>query len=886
MTPEEWQRVKAIVADAAELPAQERAEFLARECGADSALRREVESMLAHSGERFDEAADEMGSTRESGSVPTVNGMRLGAYELAGEIGRGGMGAVYLAHRVDAEFEKLVAIKILKRGTDTDEVLRRFRAERQILARLEHIYIARLFDGGTTADGLPYFVMEYVDGKPITDFCRAQNLPVRARVELFLKVCDAVHFAHRNLVVHRDLKPGNILVTPDGDPKLLDFGIAKLLSIDGNAPDMTLQERQRFTPAYASPEQVRGEPVTTASDVYSLGALLYDLLAGRPPHAFSTEHPSPTELFHVIAEEQPPRASTVAVDAGARRELRGDIDNILETALRKEPDRRYSGVTALSDDLHRYLAGRPVHARPATFAYRASKFILRNKLGVAAAALLTLTLLGGIIATNRQKARAERRFNDVRRLANSFMFELHDEIDKSPVKAKELLVRRASEYLDSLANEAAGDLALRQELATAYMKIGDVQGRFLQQNLGDTSGALASYGKALALYQHLGAQRPDSRDIRHELAIAHRRLGEIHMSMGKPVEAAAHFRESLATLEKLHAADPRDASLRADLAVGHRELAMVLGLPSLPNLGDTPGALDHLRKAVALYESLPPEEFTSTVAISGGTRGVERRHDFAVTCGDLAAVLTATGNAEESILFQQKALALSEMTLAEQPKNLHVRQSTAALRWNVATALLGMGRLDEALDLTRQSLSAYEELAADDPQDLNARKDLAQSYRNLARVLAAQKEVAPAIEYNSKALALFEELVTTDETNAFMRRQMALTLHRQSLFLSQAQRVEEAAAAARRAVDIGEALMAADPKNATAQNTLALSYSQLGQCHALSSRWQEAKDAYQRSLEAWVALRDRGALPAADLPKIEEVSRELARCDTELARLP
>lgn len=889
MTPEEWQRVSAIVADAAELDdAEQRAALVAQRCAHDATLRREVEAVLAHPGDRFERAAAEMGAAREATSDEGMNGMRIGAYEVVREIGRGGMGAVYLARRVDDEFEKQVAIKILKRGTDTDEVLRRFRAERQILARLEHASIARLLDGGTTADGLPYFVMEYVDGVPITDFCRERKLTVRERIGLFFKVCGAVQFAHRNLIVHRDLKPGNVLITADsetvrsGEPKLLDFGIAKLLAPDAESMVLTIENQQRLTPGYASPEQVRGEAITTATDVYSLGALLFHLLTGQSAHQFSTGSPSPTEIARVIAEVDPPRASKVAPAPELRRELAGDIDTILATALQKQPERRYSGVPAFADDLQRYLDGRPIKARPSTLGYRASKFVRRNKLGVAAVTVVLLTLLGGIISTNRQKARAERRFNDVRRLANSFMFELHDEIDKGPVNAKELLVRRASEYLNSLVQEAAGDMVLRRELATAYIRIGDVQGRFLKQNLGDTKGALESYGKALRLYEQVAAREPHNRELQHEIALSHLRLGEIFLSLGKPAESVARFRQCLVVMEELREADPANAALRADVAVAHRELAMVLGLPSVTNLGDTAGALDHLRKAVALYESLPPEEFTSRAAISGGTRGAERRHDLAVAYGDLAAVLSATGISSEALVYQRKALTLSEELLTEDPKNIHVRQNTGALRWNVATAFLAAGNLAEALELTRRSLRVYEELATEDPNNLNAKKDLAQSYRNMARVLGAQKELASAIEYNGKALGLFDELVASDTTNAFMRRQLALTRQRQSMFLSQAGRLEEASEEARRAIEIGEALIAADAKNATARNTLAISYSQLAQCHALSSRWREAKDAFERSLAAWLALRDSGALPPADLPKIDEVTREIARCDAEI----
>jgi serine/threonine protein kinase len=294
LKPEVWQRVKTIAADALEQATERRSAFVQAECADDTTVRREVEAILGESGERVDRCAERF-AAGDGEAQDSLEDVRIGPYQVVREIGRGGMGAVYLARRVDGEYDKQVALKLLKRGTDTDEVLRRFRAERQILARLEHPNIARLLDGGTTSDGLPYLVMEYVQGARITDFCSAQKLDISQRIELFLKVCSAVQFAHQNLVIHRDLKPSNILITPEGEPKLLDFGIAKLVAPEAEFAQMTIAEQQRFTPAYASPEQVRGEPVTTVSDVYALGALLYELLSGQPPHRFAAAHPSATE---------------------------------------------------------------------------------------------------------------------------------------------------------------------------------------------------------------------------------------------------------------------------------------------------------------------------------------------------------------------------------------------------------------------------------------------------------------------------------------------------------------------------------------------------------------------------------------------------------------
>ena len=408
MNPARWQQVKETLASALECESTKaRADFLGQTCAGDTALRREVEALLHHSPDAFQSWADEGGFLRADAPEMKNEGRRIGAYRLVRELGRGGMGAVWLATRADEEFQQTAAIKLLKRGTDTDEVLRRFRAERQILAQLQHPGIARLLDGGVTADGLPFFVMEFVDGERLTAYATKNKLSLAARLQLFRKVCAAVQFAHQNLIVHRDLKPANILVSPEGEPKLLDFGIAKLLAPGEDDWEATLAGRERLTPAYASPEQVLGEPITTTSDVYSLGILLYELLCERPPHSFSAERPSPAELSRVICESEPPRPSLTA-SAEVRRVLRGDLDTIILRAMAKTPARRYESVEQFSTDIRRYQEGLPVRARKDTLGYRTSKFLRRNKLAVAVASLAAMALVGGIVSTTIQRNRADR----------------------------------------------------------------------------------------------------------------------------------------------------------------------------------------------------------------------------------------------------------------------------------------------------------------------------------------------------------------------------------------------------------------------------------------------------------------------------------------------
>jgi len=413
MDADRWRRINDLFQSALDRTPEERTAFLQTACSGDEALRHEVESLLAadRQDDEFTNAfAFESGVRlleRAQGQAP----LRIGPYRVLHEIGRGGMGSVFLAARADDAFQKTVAIKIIRRGLDTDDIVERFRSERQILATLDHPNITRLLDGGTTEDGRPFFVMDLIEGEPIDQYCDRRSLTIADRLTLFQDVCAAVQYAHQNLVIHRDIKPGNVLVTKDGVPRLLDFGIAKLVARE-TGPSRTRTTLRPLTPEYASPEQLRGEPITTATDVYSLGVLLYVLLTGRRPYRGPLD--ATAEIDRVINEQQPIRPSRAAPEK-MRRQLEGDLDNIVLMALRKEPQRRYASVDQFSEDIRRHLEDLPVIARADTPAYRASKFVRRNKGLVAGAALVFVTLSAGIIATLWQ-ARVARRQRDIARV--------------------------------------------------------------------------------------------------------------------------------------------------------------------------------------------------------------------------------------------------------------------------------------------------------------------------------------------------------------------------------------------------------------------------------------------------------------------------------------
>ncbi|HEY8835324.1 MAG TPA: serine/threonine-protein kinase, partial [Chthoniobacterales bacterium] len=616
--PERAQRIAEIVEAALEGDANDWPSFLDEACGDDPSLRKEVESLLAYQKEATDfieaPAYQSNADSLAEGSGELKPGDLLGEYKILSLLGEGGMGEVYLAE--DANLGRQVAIKLVKAGLGRASLIRHFQREERILAALTHPNIGRLYGGAVTQGGLPYFVMEYVEGERLDSYCELHRLTIPERLQLFRKICAAVAYAHQHLVIHRDIKPANIRVTKEGEPKLLDFGIAKLLDDDTALTEQTITLTNVMTPDYASPEQVRGEPMTTASDVYSLGVVLYELLTGKKPYHIKSRRLE--EISRAVAEQEPTRPSTAVARDGPNLQseirnpkfLRGDLDNIVLMALRKEPSRRYAFVGQFSEDIRRHLEGLPVLARKDTAGYRASKFIRRNRIGVIAAALVLLSLVGGIIATSwearvakLERSKAERRFNDVRALAKSYLFELHDAIEQLPgsTAARELLVKRALEYLDSLATEAHGDVALQRELVSAYVKVGNVQGNPNNANLGNTAGALQSYGKALLIAQRLATSDPQTR---RPLAIVQEKMGDVLAATGDIRAAVDSAQASLAIFKSIAAAVPGDAAAQQSLAISYIKLGDVLGNPNFPNAADQVGAIKSYESSLAIWQAL------------------------------------------------------------------------------------------------------------------------------------------------------------------------------------------------------------------------------------------------------------------------------------------
>jgi len=785
MKAERWQQVKDVLQKTVALDTAERNAYLTEACAADLELRREVESLLVSHQRAGDEflqipAAALVGDISPGVQPPSRVGRRIGVYEVVEEIAHGGMGEVYRAARVDGQYEKQVAIKLVRAGLDTASIVERFRQERQILASLDHANIARLLDGGTTDEGIPYLVMELVDGSPIDQYCDDHRLMMAQRLELFRLVCAAVQYAHQRLVIHRDLKPGNILVTADGTPKLLDFGIAKILDPAANSEETIAHP---LTPEYASPEQITGETITTASDVYSLGVVLYQLLTGHSPYSGETR--SSHQLARAVTEMEPARPSTVmlrtaeierngeirsiapeelsrmrqSTPAKVSRWLAGDLDNIVLKALRKEPQRRYASVEQLADDICRHFDGQPVSARKDAWSYRAGKFVRRHRISVAATALVLLAVLGGVAATIREariaaanERRAEKRFNDVRKLANSLIFEMHDSIKDLPgsTPSRKLLVTRALEYLDSLSQEAKGDASLQRELAAAYQRIGDVQGQPRQANLGDPDGAVASYRKALAIRESLLEMDAQNPELWREIVPSYGKLSDVLRDLGDLKGAMENSQKGLDAAQRAYDADPTNLLNRRLVAVYRMDHGYKQATTQATTTGDRAAGLKNMQQGTELLEKIVAEHPEDLYA----------RRILGLSYSRTGEVLQEDAKDRSQALgLYDKAIAIKQGLLAASPNNADFQRLVAYDQFARAELLADMNDTAEALTGDRAALSSFQKLATADPANAQLKQDIAEAHGNIGELLTRRGDPAGGI----KELDLSLDVLTRNE---------------------------------------------------------------------------------------------------------------------------
>jgi serine/threonine protein kinase len=794
MTPERWQQIAEAFEAALELKPEERSTFLAKVGDGDPFLRSELESLLAEDASQNDIPPDAVGG-------PNMVGAHIGQYQIVRLIGEGGMGAVYEAVRSDQAFDRHVAIKLLRPGLLSRQLIRRFSLERRILGRLNHPNVVALLDAGTTERGQPYLVMEYVDGGvPIDIYCRNRALNVTDRVRMFQCVCDAVQYAHQNLIVHRDLKPQNILVQSDGKVKLLDFGIAKLMrpEVWAGGADLTQTGTVPLTPAYGSPEQVRGELITTASDVYALGVILYELMTDAKP--YGSDALLWSELQRVICGVDPPwpsiaaRNSTLGGAEGAgqklARRLSGDLDAIIMMALRKEPDRRYQSALEFREDLDRHLDGRTVRARRGTLPYRAGKLLRRNRLVITAVAAVIAALTLGLITTltqariaQTQRSLAERRFTEIRKLADSFLFEFDSAISDlaGATAARQLIVRKALDYLTVLERDAPGDTQLQTELATAYERVGDIQGLPIVANLGDRAGALRSYQEALRIWTAIAATKDPPDDVDTHLALLHRSMGDVLSE------------------DRRH------------------ELA-----------------LREYQAAFAILNEQSSDESQQKVILMG-------------RIGSEEAIL---GRVSEGVHWSRRAVEEGRRVLRDGidedgQHNLSVLYSRAG------EALLRAGAIDDAIAMHREEVGLCEKLAAAAPPEKNAhyRRDLALAYRFLGEALLRKDQLAEALSQYERARVIEESLLLADRANAQMRKELSATYSKISAVLTRLGDLPSAEQSLDRQLRLEELLLKDDPTSTAYRSMYSYSLFQMGELLRGQGRKSESRRYYLREAE-------------------------------------
>jgi serine/threonine-protein kinase len=820
MKSSRWTKIQTIFEQALQIDEGNRDAFLVQACEGDSVLLGEVKSLLESDGESNSLLDLDAFESVTPAEILDLTGKRIGAYELIRELGHGGMGSVFLARRVDGDFEQNVALKLIKHGFGSEDLIRRFQSERQILARLEHPNIARLLDGGISEDGWPFFTMEYVEGLPIDEYCNRNRLSVDQRLRLFQPVCAAVQYAHRSLVIHRDLKPSNILVTTEGAVKLLDFGIAKVLSEDEsigpNQPALTKIGSFLMTPEYAAPEQVRSQPVTTATDVYSMGVILYELLTGHRPYRFETR--TPTEMERVICDSEPTRPSTFVIrqregsvsekisetfastPKRLRHKLSGDLDNICLKALRKEPQRRYSSAEQLLSDIERYLTNRPIHARGDSVGYRARKFAQRNRV-LLTGVMAVIAIVVVVIAFYTVRLRAER---DIAKLeaekaaqVSRFLTELFKVSDPEVSRGEEITAR---ELLDLGARRIEFELTNQPEVKANILSV-----------IGKVYESLGSYDKAdLYLNESLMLEKQVKGETDPGVVHALHALASLKTEKGRFATA-----ESLVTAALQLAAGIEDFP-----ALAHCKVLMLQGALAMEG--------GHFDRADSLYNivlttqerELPPghidfaETFTSLASLQLDFGDAQKAEEFyrkaltiqqdnlgenspavATTLNDLAYSIREQGDLETSEALYRETLALNQRLYGEEHPNtawtlnhlarllslrgkyaeaeplardaLRIRLRTvhaghpavAASRGNLAGILMRTGKLDEAESLYRENLRLLTgEMGDEHPY-------AAAAMNSVAAVLLIANNLKESESYFNKSLALHRKLFPENHPN-------------------------------------------------------------------------------------------------------------------------
>ena len=865
MNDEKWLQLNDIFHNALEIAEKERSKYIKNECGNDAELIKEVENLIS-SAESNTDFLNENAVGKVKDYVPFVedlNRKSIGHYKLIKEVGRGGMGAVFLGERADKEFDQKVALKIVHNQFANETLLERFRNERQILASLKHPNIAHLIDGGTTESGLPYFVMEYVEGETLLDYCDKNRLNIDNRLKLFQNICSAVSHAHKNLIIHSDIKPSNILVTKDGVPKLLDFGIAKSYKLNESKESVTITQTggRMLTPDYASPEQVSGEMITTSTDIYSLGIVLYELLTGHRPYKLSNLNP--IDSFKIICEQEPTRPSNIVgtteetVLSGSEmlkitpqtvstsrntqpdslsRQLTGDIDNILLKSIRKEAERRYDSVNEFVEDIKRYQDGLPVSATTDSRTYRVKKFVKRHKTGTLMAVFATLLLISATALTSwqyfkAQKAQveAEQRFNDVRKLANSIVFELHDSIKDLPgsTPAREKIITRALEYLDKLASANSDDPTLLLELANAYEKIGDIQGGMFESNLGKRELAFKSYNKSLEIGERLINREPNNKEFQIKLADSYFKIANMRWIQLKILESIQLYEKSVKIREKL------------------------------------------------FNENSSDKDFTL------GLANVNSRYGFAIA---------ASGKHDEGLVFLRKSASIMEDLKEKYPDDTAVLDRYAICNDLVASILDGgKQKYGEALELYKKTQPITTKLHEDNPKNMVFKRSYSLAFYNIAHMQNKLGKYLDGLANIKKAVEISKEILDADPKSEEFKQNLATLEILHADFLTKTNNTDDALNTIKRVLKTFEEVEKNAPNDEIVQFRIANAHEQYGKIYIVKAEknkdknnWQNARKHFQKSYNIYKRFNDEGKATGDDAGKADEMADLIARCKRAL----
>lgn len=847
------------------------------------------------------EGASPQGSREQFSSAAitaaAVHPERIGHYRVRELLGQGGMGFVYLAQREDDRFKQRVALKVMKdRGVDTAEVIRRFEVERRVLSALNHPNIARLLDGGTTSEGLPYFAMEYIEGLPIDVYCDRNSLTTKQRIALFQMVCNAVQYAHQNLIVHRDIKPGNILVTNEGEPKLLDFGIAKLLNaplMGGDA--MTGPLSRLMTYEYASPEQVRGEPVSTASDVYALGVLLYELLTGRRPYDFPKrlEH----EIVRVICDEEPKRPSTAisevfqvhepggttrTVDPATtaktregditrlRKRLRGELDDIVMKALEKIPQRRYPSAEQLADDLTRHLEGMPVRARPQSVAYRASKFLRRNRALVASLLIVFLSLaVGGIAATwgyfeaesqrktaVEQRNRAEKATEQLLEATEFFLVDITAWLAQAPraLEPREQVALFTQSFLEVLQANGTDSPEVQRGVSNAYERLGQAAADIRGGSSLNFDEALNYQERARDIRIALLSENPSDASLRVLVATSHIRIADLRRELGDKDEASDSYQRAIDTLSQLNRTNTEEPLFLQ---------ASVRYIGAIANLGElfqARGDFEAARRQFTDSLRIREERFRSV-----DTRNARR--NITVGQGDLALFLLKMNEPENALPLHERAVEVRDELLGQVPDSARYARDLALMLAYLSETNMRLDRLDEALANIDRAYNLMQDLVAQEQQaeQPDQRQFLTQGFvaAQRARVMLAAGD-APAAEASAQvAVELLEPLATAIDTSDSNREYYVEALVALSRAIA-AQDPRDAEEHASDAITIARELHSASQAKAASGVRLAIALTALAEAQTGAGQSErkllQGQRAYEEAIEIYQSLESEGLL--------------------------